>query len=166
MEFPPIWCKWIKEILESAKSLVLVNGVPTFEFQCTKVIRKGDSLSRFLFLIVMEALLCIFSKAEEAGIFKGIQTPNEGPVLSHLFMPGDALILDEWSKENAVYVSRLLRVFYMCSGLNINLKKSNIFCHRGGGGGSFYYGEGFRLQKRRGSVNILGNNSKRQYELN
>ncbi|KAJ0726809.1 hypothetical protein HanPI659440_Chr12g0474581 [Helianthus annuus] len=55
----------------------------------------------------MEALSCIFSKAEEAGIFKGIQTPNEGPVLSHLFMPGDALILDEWSKENVVEVGEV-----------------------------------------------------------
>nr|XP_043639311.1 uncharacterized protein LOC122610385 [Erigeron canadensis] len=36
MGFLSKWCKWIYGILESARAVVLVNGSPTFEFQCHK----------------------------------------------------------------------------------------------------------------------------------
>ena len=36
MKFPELWCKWIGGILSSARSSVLVNGSPTFEFGCGK----------------------------------------------------------------------------------------------------------------------------------
>ncbi|KAJ0837378.1 putative RNA-directed DNA polymerase [Helianthus annuus] len=58
MGFPPLCCKWIKGIIGAARSTILVNGAPTFEFNCTKGIRQGDSLSPFLFLIFMEDLSC------------------------------------------------------------------------------------------------------------
>lgn len=41
MNFPEIWCNWTKGVLESARSSVLVNGSPTFEFSCEKGMRQG-----------------------------------------------------------------------------------------------------------------------------
>ncbi|KAJ0920733.1 putative RNA-directed DNA polymerase [Helianthus annuus] len=70
MGFPDLWCKWIKGILASARSSVLVNGSPTFEFNCSKGVRQGDPLSPFLFLLVMEALSNMLSKARMEGFFK------------------------------------------------------------------------------------------------
>ncbi|XP_076912829.1 uncharacterized protein LOC143571228 [Bidens hawaiensis] len=67
MGFPNHWCLWVKEILDSARSAVLVNGSPTFEFKCEKGLRQGDPLSPFLFLIVMETLSWMLSKAREIG---------------------------------------------------------------------------------------------------
>ncbi|XP_022038852.1 uncharacterized protein LOC110941517 [Helianthus annuus] len=90
MGFPNKWCLLVKGILESARSAVLVNGSPTFEFQCQKGIRQGDPLSPFLFLIVKEAFSSI-------------------------------------SRDNIEKTAKLLRVFYICSGLKINLKKSRLF---------------------------------------
>jgi len=60
MGFPSIWCNWVKGILVSARSAVLVNGSPTFEFQCEKGVRQGDPLSPFLFLVVMEVHMRYF----------------------------------------------------------------------------------------------------------
>ncbi|XP_021986079.1 uncharacterized protein LOC110882343 [Helianthus annuus] len=127
MGFPSIWCKWVKGVLVSARSSVLVNGSPTFEFQCQKGLRQGDPLNPFLFLVVIEALSCLVSKACSVGRFKGVKLPNEGPVVSNLFYADDALIMGEWEKENILTVARILRVFYACSGLKININKSNIF---------------------------------------
>ncbi|KAK9063215.1 hypothetical protein SSX86_017085 [Deinandra increscens subsp. villosa] len=73
MGFPQRWCDWIKGICVSSRAAVLVNGSPTFEFQCEKGLRQGDPLSPFLFLIVMEALSSILDKARDLEIFKGIQ---------------------------------------------------------------------------------------------
>ncbi|XP_022032257.1 uncharacterized protein LOC110933335 [Helianthus annuus] len=127
MGFPDLWCKWIKGILASARSSVLVNGSPTFEFNCSKGVRQGDPLSPFLFLLVMEALSNILYKARMEGLFKGIQTPNNGPVISHLFYADDALVLGEWDRVNVKNVARCLRIFYLCSGLKINLQKSILY---------------------------------------
>ncbi|XP_021971349.1 uncharacterized protein LOC110866508 [Helianthus annuus] len=101
MEFPGIWCDWIHGVLESARSAVLVNGAPTFEFQC--------------------------GKARDGGVVHGIKTPNYGPIISHLLYADDAIIIGEWEAENLLNVVRILRVFYMCYVLKINLKKSNLY---------------------------------------
>ncbi|XP_021971708.1 uncharacterized mitochondrial protein AtMg01250-like [Helianthus annuus] len=127
MGFPVLWCKWIKGILTSARSSVLVNESPTFEFICSKGVRQGDPLSPFLFLLVMEALSSILGKARIVGLFKGIHTPNNGPVLSHLFFVDDALLMGEWDRVNVENMARCLRIFYLCPGLKINLQKSNIY---------------------------------------
>ena len=75
----------------------------------------------------MEALASILTKATDLGVFEGIRLPNGGPTLSHLFYADDALIIGRWSKDNLKMTSRLLRIFYLCSGLKINLHKSHLF---------------------------------------
>ncbi|KAJ0588293.1 putative RNA-directed DNA polymerase [Helianthus annuus] len=127
MGFPSTWVKWISGILKSARSSVLVNGATTFQFRCEKGMRQGDPLSPFLFLVVMEALSRMLSRAKEAGIIKGIPTPNNGPVISHLLYADDAIVLGEWCREELGNVLRILRCFFLCSGLKINLDKSSLF---------------------------------------
>ncbi|XP_035845190.1 uncharacterized mitochondrial protein AtMg01250-like [Helianthus annuus] len=126
MGFSQQWCNWVKGVLVSARSSVLVNGSPAFEFQCHKGIRQGDPLLLFLFLIVMEVFSCMVNKACDTGNFEGIRLPNGGLVISHLLYADDALIIGEWEKENVKVVARILRVFYACSGLKINFHKSNL----------------------------------------
>ncbi|KAJ0436408.1 putative RNA-directed DNA polymerase [Helianthus annuus] len=127
MGFPGKWCLWIKGVVSSARASVLVNGSPTFEFNCQKGMRQGDPISPFLFVIVMEALSCMINRACGLGILKGVSLPNGGPMVSHLFYADDAVIMGEWSRENVLNVVRILRCFHICSGLNINLGKSNLF---------------------------------------
>ncbi|MFS8007526.1 putative RNA-directed DNA polymerase [Helianthus anomalus] len=127
MGFPCVWCEWVHAILSSARSAVLVNGSPTFDFQCEKGMRQGDPLSPFLFLIVMEVLSCCFEKAVMIGVVPGVYLPNNGPVLSHLFYADDALIIGDWREDTIKNIVRILRGFHICSGLKINLSKSNIY---------------------------------------
>ncbi|MFS7909622.1 putative RNA-directed DNA polymerase [Helianthus anomalus] len=127
MGFPDRWCNWIYGVLSSASSSVLVNGSPTIEFECTKGIRQGDPLSPFLFILVMEALSGLFRKASDIGVFKGIQLPNGGPILTHLLYADDVMVMGEWEDTNFKSVMRMLRVFYLCSGLKINIHKSSLF---------------------------------------
>ena len=127
MNFPSRWCMWVLGILKAARSSVLVNGSPTFEFMCHKGLRQGDPLSPFLFLVVMEALSLTIKKAILLGDFKGVQLDNEGMDVSHLLYADDALILGEWTEGNVVNLARLLRCFHICSGLKININKSNLY---------------------------------------
>ncbi|KAM0002505.1 putative RNA-directed DNA polymerase [Helianthus debilis subsp. tardiflorus] len=127
MGFPNRWCLWIQGILNSSRSAVLVNGSPTFEFQCQKGVRQGDPLSPFLFLIIMEAFSCLVRKACELGELKDLRFLSGNLPISHLLYADDAVILGEWSRDNIEKTARLLRVFHSCSGLKINIKKSFLF---------------------------------------
>ncbi|KAJ0625065.1 putative RNA-directed DNA polymerase [Helianthus annuus] len=127
MGFPPRWVKWVEGVLISARSSVLVNGSPTFDFKCEKGMRQGDPLSPFLFLMVMEALSCMLNKACSLGAFDGFKMSNNGPLISHLLYVDDAIFIGEFSTFNIKNVDRLLRCFHVCSRLKINMFKSCIY---------------------------------------
>ena len=56
MGFSQKWRKWINGCLDSSFGSVLVNGSPTKEFKIQKGLRQHDLLSRFIFIIAVEAL--------------------------------------------------------------------------------------------------------------
>ncbi|KAJ0578264.1 putative RNA-directed DNA polymerase [Helianthus annuus] len=75
----------------------------------------------------MEALSFVINKAILVGEFKGVKIDKDGLVLSHMLYADDALILGEWSNGNVLNLARILRVFHICSGLKININKSNLY---------------------------------------
>ena len=85
MGYDPKWRMWIKACLESARASILVNGLPTTEFNFGKGIRQGDPLSPLLFIMVMEGLNVAMKSTCEKGIFKGVRIPHEVMTISHLF---------------------------------------------------------------------------------
>ncbi|XP_021996430.1 uncharacterized protein LOC110893655 [Helianthus annuus] len=105
--------------------------IQTSYFPCSKGMRQGDPLSPFLFLVVMEALSVLMEKAVGKGVFKGISLPNGGPCVSHLFYADDAIIMGEWSVDNAINVIQALRCFHICSGVDrsdVDLVANSLGC--------------------------------------
>ncbi|KAJ0628910.1 putative RNA-directed DNA polymerase [Helianthus annuus] len=123
----PLWRKWIGASLKSSRASVLVNGSPTEEFKLSRGLCQGDSLSPFLFILALEALDVIMKRAIKIGVFKGILLKNEGPMISHLCYADDTIFLGEWSERNIKNLNQILRSFYLCSGLKVNLGKCNLF---------------------------------------
>ncbi|XP_076899082.1 uncharacterized protein LOC143552848 [Bidens hawaiensis] len=75
----------------------------------------------------MEALSCMMKRALDKGLYRGLKCGSEGPVLSHLLYADDVIFLEEWTTLNALNLSRILRCFYLVSGLGINLSKCCVF---------------------------------------
>ncbi|KAJ0780983.1 putative RNA-directed DNA polymerase [Helianthus annuus] len=127
MKFPRRWRSWVMATLQSARASVLVNGSPTREFECSRGLRQGDPLSPFLFVIVMEALTGIMKKATKVGLFNGIKLSSEGMSLSHLLYADDAIFIGDWAVSNIKNLKRILRCFYLASGLRVNLEKCSLY---------------------------------------
>jgi hypothetical protein len=82
MGFQAKWRLWIRGILSSSRSAVLVNGSPTREFNYERGVKQGDPLSPFIFILAMEALSSFITSVVKSGAIKGISIPNGGPCLS------------------------------------------------------------------------------------
>ena len=88
---------WVKLILESANTSVILNGVPGKVIKCKRGVRQGDPLSPLLFVATAELLQVMVNNAWENGT---ISLPLENsfgqkfPVLQYaddtlLIMPAD-----------------------------------------------------------------------------
>ena len=120
------WRSWISGCLHNARSSILVNGSPTDEFELFKGLRQGDPLSPFLFILAMESLHSLTCKAEELGLFKGATIGSDNMSISHLMYADDVIFFGEWSWVNTQNLISMLRVFFLISGLKINVNKSNV----------------------------------------
>ncbi|GJT67739.1 RNA-directed DNA polymerase, eukaryota, reverse transcriptase zinc-binding domain protein [Tanacetum coccineum] len=121
------WCSWIKACLNSSRASILINGSPTSEFSIKRGLRQGDPLSPFLFILVMEGLHNAFEEAVGNGLITGVNIKNSTINVSHLFYADDVIITTDWNAKDMDNIIRVLHVFYLASGLKINIHKSNIY---------------------------------------
>nr|GFB26601.1 RNA-directed DNA polymerase, eukaryota, reverse transcriptase zinc-binding domain protein [Tanacetum cinerariifolium] len=100
---------------------------PTSEFSINRGLRQGDPISSFLFILVMEGLYNAFAKAVGNGLISGIHINNSTINISHLFFADDVIITTDWNARDLENIIRILHVFYLASGLKINIHKSKIY---------------------------------------
>ncbi|GJR73057.1 putative RNA-directed DNA polymerase, eukaryota, reverse transcriptase zinc-binding domain protein [Tanacetum coccineum] len=122
-----------KACLSLSWALVLDNGSPTLEFSIKHGLRQGDPLSPFLFIVAMERLHNTLSTAVSSGLIRGVKFDSPEVTISHLFYADDVVITTEWNANDLDNIIRVLQIFYLASGLRINIQKSNV------------YGMGFRM---------------------
>jgi len=91
LDFHEKWVKWIKHCILVVSFNILINDEPLVDFRPTRVIRQGDSLSPYLFIIMANSLLTLMRKAIQDGSVKGIRLNPTCPTLSHLFFADDAI---------------------------------------------------------------------------
>lgn len=64
---------------------VLVNGVPNMSFTLEKVLRQGDTISPYLFILCGDVFSGLLKRASISKQLRGIKISRKAPMITHLF---------------------------------------------------------------------------------
>lgn len=112
------------ECVCSASMSILLNGSPLQPFKMEKDLRQGDPLSPYLFILVSEALVCLFKKAKALNLIEPVLIGRNEVRLKHLQFADDTLIFAPRNPLCIMNYFRILDVFAIMSGLHLNYSQS------------------------------------------
>jgi retron-type reverse transcriptase len=122
------WRDWIAALLGTTTSRVLINGQPTKEIKHERGLRQGDPLSPLLFILAIDPLHHIIEAAANRGILSPV-LPRAANLRCSLYAD-DATIFASLSNLEIDHLHRILSFFGECSGLKINISKTEIYPSR------------------------------------
>ncbi|XP_026420100.1 uncharacterized protein LOC113316084 [Papaver somniferum] len=124
--FSDDWCQLVFQYISTVSYSVLVNGSPSESFLPSRGIRQGDCLSPYIFILCMEVLSQLLSKAEDENLIRGFRFRQNSPSISHLFFADDCMLFCKASVTYAKNIIKVINVFAKASGQAINFDKSEF----------------------------------------
>ncbi|KAM6583445.1 hypothetical protein CsatB_010447 [Cannabis sativa] len=92
-----------------------------------RVLRQGDPLSPYLFILCVEGFSSLLQSYEQSGLLTGCKIARGAPVISHMLFADDSYIYCKATEEEAYNVKELLHTYEVASGQRINFSKSFVF---------------------------------------
>ncbi|CAN6236003.1 unnamed protein product [Urochloa humidicola] len=119
--FNSTWRRWIRQLLSTSLTAVLVNGTPGPWFACRRGLRQGDPISPYLFLLVADVLQTLIKR--ERGIRHPLRDDAACPTLQYA---DDTLIVLRGAMVDVQCLKLVLDLFAEATGLHINYTKSTV----------------------------------------
>lgn len=123
--FPSKWIRWIKVLLQTSTSRVIINGEESEFFSHKRGLRQGDPLSPMLFLIAADVLQRMITRVN-GTLDMPISPKLESPILAFQYAD-DTAIIAHADLTTMVTLKLILRLFSKVSGLQINFDKSSFY---------------------------------------
>jgi mannosylglycoprotein endo-beta-mannosidase len=122
--FGQIWRDIISGLLCSSSTQVLMNGSPGDRIFHRRGLRQGDPLSPMLFILVMDVLGHMISKAASDGLLLPL---SRRPLQHRIYIYADDVVLFLRPAVEEINVTMdILNLFGEATGLRTNLQKSNV----------------------------------------
>ena len=123
--FPDRWLQWIRLILNSGTSSILLNGVSGKKFKCKRGVRQGDPLSPLLFVLAAELLQYVVNDALHQGYLKLhlAQPTDDFPIVQYT---DDTILIMEADVNQLIHLKGLLQSFATSTSLLVNYSKSSM----------------------------------------
>lgn len=123
--FPTRFRDWVSALLSSASSRVLLNGIAGDPIKHGQGLRQGDPFSPLLFVLAIDPLHHILSKATTQGKLHPLPERQPGRIRASLYAD-DAAIFCAPIKEDVQYLTNILSSFGESTGLSTNCTKSSV----------------------------------------
>ena len=117
--FDARWCSWVRSLLQTSRTAVLVNGCPGPWITCKRGLRQGDPMSPYLFLLVADLLQVLIRR--DGSVRNPLDLSSTCPVLQYA---DDTLILMRGELPDVQNLKNVLDQFSAATGLHINYHKS------------------------------------------
>lgn len=114
------WVDWMRCIVTSESSSVLLNGIPGRSFQCKRGVRQGDPLSPLLFVMVADLLHSVVNQAAHNNVLSHPLGGNFGgdyPIIQYV---DDTLLVMPADEAQLLALKEILAVFASSTGLKVN----------------------------------------------
>nr|XP_023917071.1 uncharacterized protein LOC112028608 [Quercus suber] len=127
LSFVDKWQKLIMLCVTTVTYAIKINGSPRGHIIPLRGIRQRDPLSPYLFLLCVEGLSGLIKVSVHNGGMEGVAICRGGPKLSHLFFADDSLIFCKASLAKCDMLQRVLEVYEVASGQQLNKAKTSLF---------------------------------------
>jgi len=121
------WIKWVMALVSTPSFSILMNGSPTKLIYPSRGIRQGDSLSPFLFILMMEGLIRTIKEETEKDAIKGLQPHHDSPPTMHQQFLNDTMLHGVPTVIEVKAYKEILDNFVEASRTEVNHSKSTIF---------------------------------------
>ncbi|KAL9679417.1 hypothetical protein QQ045_017277 [Rhodiola kirilowii] len=126
LKFPSKFIAWMVMCVQSTSYSIMINGEMVDFFEGKRGLRQDDPLSPFLFIIAMEGLSRMLQKLNKTVGF--YYHPKCHKIkLSHIMCADNLILFSSGRNSTVSAIKEVVYKFLECSGLSINVHKSNLF---------------------------------------